>query len=429
MSWLIWIYRLLFLPTLIFLLPYYLLRMFRRGGYLRDFHQRIGFGKKLTAPSKPRIWIQAVSVGEILAIESLVRQLQEKEYEVVITTTTSTGYQLALEKYQENVSFTGLFPLDFLPFTYLTWQRIRPTLAILMESELWPEHLWQARQRKVPVLLVNARMSDHSFKRAKRVKWAYRSILQSLEGIAASSPQDLLRYTELGFTKKKAICSGNLKLDFELGQELTSEETKKWRQDMGFPQESAIILGSSTWPGEEDTLLEAFMKLLEKGLDCRLVLVPRHVERRHEIRQLLENQNLPWHFRTDIAPPPGPVKIYVADTTGELRNFTQLATVAFIGKTLPPNEGSQSPIEAAAFGIPSIYGPSTSNFRIISQQLESANASYRIKGHEDLFSCLFDLLNNGEQLRQMSEAARSWHMDNAGATKQTLNLFSKYLEP
>lgn len=429
MPWLIWIYRILFLPALILLLPYYLLRMIRRGGYLLDFPQRMGFGKILAAPSKPRIWIQAVSVGEILAIESLVRQLQEKKYEVVITTTTSTGYQLALEKYQGQVHFTGLFPLDFLPFTHLTWHRIRPTLAILMESELWPEHLWQAQRRKVPVLLVNARMSDHSFKRAKSLKWAYRPILQSLDGLAASGPQDLLRYIELGFPEKQSSCTGNLKLDFDLGPELTSVEKKNWRQEIGFPENSPILLGSSTWPGEEAALLTAFRRLLDEGMDCYLLLVPRHVERRNEIRKLLESQDLPWHFRTDINPPPNPVKIYVADTTGELRNFTQLATVAFIGKTLPPNEGSQSPIEAAALGVPSIFGPSTSNFRIISQQLESANASNRIKDATSLFPELFSLLNNSEQLQQMSNAARSWHLTNIGATQRTLNLLSKHLEP
>ena len=296
-----------------------------------------------------------------------------------------------------------------------------------MESELWPEHLYQARCRRVPVLLVNARMSDRSFNRAKGVTWAYRQILQSLAGLAASGQLDLERYLELGIPEKQATCTGNLKLDIDPGPELTDVAKKTLLEEIGFEENLPVILGSSTWPGEEAALLNAFQQLLDEGVDCRLLLVPRHAERRNDVRKILEEQQHPWHFRTDCPSPKNTVKIYVADTTGELRNFTQLATVAFIGKTLPPNEGSQTPIEAAAFGVPSLFGPATSNFRIICSQLDETGASIQITNAKALLPNLRKLLRNPGKLQKMSNAARSWHQTNLGATQRTLDFLSTHL--
>ncbi len=433
MPFIIWFYRFLFLPVLLLLLPYHLLRMIRRGGYLKDFSQRLGLGPGLPKGTKPRVWIQAVSVGEVLAIESLVNCLLEKDVEVIVTATTSTGYQLALEKYEGKTSFTGLFPLDFLPGSFLCWHRIKPTLAILMESEVWPEHIHQARKRNVPVLLVNARMSDHSFRSASKFAWAYGRLLQGLAGISASGQQDLKRYVELGFPMEKTTCSGNLKLDFDLGPEFSKNDKQSLLQQIGFYEPGGevpmIILGSSTWPEEESFLLDAFQSLIEEGIDCRLLLAPRHMERREEIRRLLARQHLPWHFRTDDRTKADSNKIYVADTTGELRQFTQLATVTFIGKTLPPNKGSQTPIEAAAFGVPSIFGPETTNFRDICQQLVEAGASVRIKNVDGLLPTLREILRNPQQREQMTLAAKKWHQANLGATRNTLDFLEPFLQP
>ena len=157
----IWIYRVLFLPLLLVTLPYYLRRMLKRGGYARDFHHRLGFLDRVPAKTAgvKRIWIQAVSVGELLAAAPLLESLQgDAGIEVVLTTTTSTGYTLARERYNDLAAALGVFPLDFWPCSSLAWRRVDPDLVILLEGELWPEHLHQARVRDVPVLLVNARL-------------------------------------------------------------------------------------------------------------------------------------------------------------------------------------------------------------------------------------------------------------------------------
>ena len=424
----IWLYRFLFIPAFLLLLPYYLIRMVRRGGYLRDFKQRIGFAPCLGRSEGRRVWIQAVSVGEVLAVEPLVDGLIGLGYEIVLTTTTSTGYKLARKKYDSKVRFTGLFQLDFLPIVRSSWKRLRPDICLLMESELWPEHLWQAHQRKVPIILVNARMSDRSFKRAKLVKFAYAPLLQSLAGLMASGQQDLDRYLDLGIDPEKAQLTGNLKIDVELSPVIDAERKAKLMDEIGFSKNIPVILGSSTWAGEELALTEVTQQLILAGIQCHLLLVPRHAERRGEIRKQLEGQSLSWHFRSDSLSPPITTTIYVADTTGELVKFTQISSVAFIGKTLSPNKGSQTPIEAAALGIPTIFGPATNNFRIICEELEEAEASVRVQDIDTLFEVLKALLDDTDRLNNMSRAATNWHKANLGASERTLE-FIKNLTP
>jgi 3-deoxy-D-manno-octulosonic-acid transferase len=162
----IWVYRILFLPALICSLPYHLWRMWRRGGYRHDFHHRFGLVDRPPpkAPGVKRIWIQAVSVGEAQALGPLLARLREQpNLEIILTTTTSTAYQIIREKYARDVQKVGVFPLDFWPFSRSAWRRLEPDLAVLMEGELWPEHLHQAHARKVPVALINARMSNRSY--------------------------------------------------------------------------------------------------------------------------------------------------------------------------------------------------------------------------------------------------------------------------
>jgi 3-deoxy-D-manno-octulosonic-acid transferase len=167
----LWVYRLLFAPVLAVLGPAYLLRMRRRGGYGTDFSHRFGSYPPLPAkrPSRPRVWLQAVSVGEMLAVGPLVEALHRSGIEVFLTTTTSTGYRLARERYGACTLGIGYFPLDWWPFAARAWRRVQPDVLILAEGERWPEALWQASRRGVPVLNINARISDRSFSRMTRL--------------------------------------------------------------------------------------------------------------------------------------------------------------------------------------------------------------------------------------------------------------------
>ncbi len=433
MSLLIWLYRLLWLPVFVASLPYYSIRMLRRGGYGKDFHHRLGFLPRHKKTAGERIWIQAVSVGEILAIGPLLKRLSKvKGLEIVLTTTTSTGYKLAREKYSSIVNTCCIFPIDAFPCTWLAWNNIRPTIAVLMESEVWPEHLRQAKARKVPVILVNARMSDRTYFYAYYLRPFFCPLLHSLAAICTSDEHAHDRFEVLTGKKVPLKLTGNLKFDLDLKPSLTEEEKKELLHSIGFLKDyespwPEVILGSSTWPGEEETLIQAFLRYKQESRHARLLLIPRHAERREEIRNLLKQTDISWHLRSSAEPPAGSVDIYVADTTGELRIFTQLATVAFIGKTLPPNIGGQTPIEAAAYGIPILFGPNHNNFRLICAQLISAGAALPVPHYKALPMIVTDLLKHPERLTKMAEAAAKWHQSNLGATKRTIGVISNFL--
>ena len=430
----IWIYRVLFLPLLLVTLPYYLRRMLKRGGYARDFHHRFGFLDRV--PAKPtevkRIWIQAVSVGELLAAAPLLESLHyDAGIEVVLTTTTSTGYSLARKRYKEMTTALGVFPLDFWPCSSLAWRRVDPDLVILLEGELWPEHMHQARVRDVPILLVNARLSDRSYKRYRKAPGAA-WLLRQPAAILASTRQDLERFVEIGTQPENVTLTGNLKFDVRIGPELTPGEVRELRREMGFYNDQTspdplVILGSSTWPGEEEALLETLTAALDLGIDCRLLLVPRHAERRSEIETLLQSRSHPCHFRSRNPQAPNSTLVYVGDTTGELKILTQAADLAFIGKSLPPHCEGQTPIEAAALGKPLLFGPGMSNFKDISRSLLKVGAARQTPDAKSLKENMLELLQDAETRKNMAEASRSWHKSNQGAVTKTLAAIRRFL--
>jgi 3-deoxy-D-manno-octulosonic-acid transferase len=196
-------------------------------------------------------------------------------------------------------------------------------------------------------------------------------------------------------------------------------------EELGFgsssqPETPLVLLGSSTWPGEEAMLLAAQQAALATGWEVRLLLVPRHAERRGEIIALLEKQPWPWHARSTGPRAPSPVKIYLGDTTGELARLTQAADVAFIGKSLPPHDGGQTPIEAAALGLPLVYGPRMSNFKDVCRSLEDAGAAERVADEASASSALLALLQDPARRAKMGAASRAWHIANQGATERTV---------
>lgn len=414
-------------------LPYYLRRMVKRGGYANDFHHRFGMVEHLPAKSKEktRIWIQAVSVGEVRAIQPMINELcRNKSNEIILTVTTSTAYTLAKEMYGEKILKVAVFPIDFYAFSNLTWQKYDPDLAILVEGELWPEHIHQANKRKVPVILINARLSDNSFKKYRKVKFlAKHLILDHLDLILTATPQDHERYLALGADSKKTHRTGNIKFDVTPKKILTDEEKLALKKEMGFISKdskklndkgSLILLGSSTWDKEEEMLLNTYKKALDKQVDCRLLLVPRHSERKFEIAEIMKKQPFTWHLRSIEKQAQTNCQVYIADTTGELSILSQVADVAFIGKSIPPNEGGQTPIEAAALGIPIVYGPNMSNFNYICKSLESSKAAIHCQAPEQVEASLIFLLQNPEMRKQLGSAASKWVKDNQGATEKTI---------
>jgi 3-deoxy-D-manno-octulosonic-acid transferase len=423
-----WAYRILFPLLLILALPYYAWRMLRRGGYGAGFAQRLGFFPKsgVRTPGKRRFWIQAVSVGEIEAIGPLLRQLKASgTAEIILTTTTSTGYRLAQERYVDVADRIGVFPADLWPCSALAWSRIRPDAVILVEGELWPEHLAQARAHGVPAYLINGRISDKSFARHLRFRRLSAYVLGHFRAIAASSEEDVRRFRELGFA---ATLTGNIKFDVASDAPMPAEDRARLRADLGFGADprTVVLLGSSTWKGEETILLRAVRDLRAAGRDVRLLLVPRHSERRAEVATEASASGLSWHQRsTGGAIAPADTIVHLADTTGELRRLTRAADLAFCGKSLAPHEGGQTPVECAAAGVAIVYGPHMSNFRDICRGLEQAKAAAKAKDAHELAALLSRLTADDASRAAMGRHGEVWHQGNRGATERTLALLQE----
>jgi 3-deoxy-D-manno-octulosonic-acid transferase len=419
----LWLYRLLFLPVLLVISPFYLRRMRRRGGYGENFRNRFGCFAPLP-PKRPgvrRVWLQAVSVGEVLAAGPIIAALaREAGVEIFLTTTTSTGYALAKEKYSAQVLGVGYFPLDFWIFSARAWRRIAPDVAVLTEGERWPEHIAQAARRGVPMLVMNARLSDRSFRRMQRVKFLMPSLFGGLTHILAASEHDDGRFRALGFAPEKITVTGNLKLDVTIPL-LNDGEKAKVRRELGFAADARVLLGSSTWPGEEEALLVAQQAVREAGVAVALLIVPRHAERRDEIEALLKKSGQPYHFRSR-GPIVGTAEVAVADTTGELRQLAQLADLVFCGKSLPPQTEGQTPVEAAALGKAILFGPGMANFRQIARELTACGGAQVVKNEAELAAMCAGLLRDDAKRTAMAAAARAWQQANQGAVAHTLEV-------
>ena len=413
----LWLYRLFFVPVLLLLAPRYVWRMRRRGGYRENFGHRFGGHPKM--PRKKairRVWLQAVSVGEMLAIGPLLEKLRLDNVEVYLTTTTSTGYRVANDRYRGLTIGIGYFPIDWWPFSRRAWNRISPDLAIITEGERWPEHLRQATKRGVPVVCINARISDRSFASLQRFRAAARLMFDGVTRLLPCSSHDEARFRELGVPPEKMTTTGNIKLDLAIPR-LSQSELDQLRRELGFGP-GFVLVGSSTWPGEEEALLDALRAVHDLGHRCSLLLVPRHAERRVEIERLLSRGGLRFHFRSR-GPAPGEVDVAVADTTGELRKLTQLADLVFVGKSLPPHSEGQTPVEAAALAKPIVFGPGMSNFRRIAEELLAQGAARRVVDADELRAEVARLLHDVKQRETLAKAAATWHRANAGAVDRT----------
>lgn len=426
----IWFYRIAFPFVALLLAPYYLSRMLKRGGYARKLSYRIGFWPKLAPKRKGirRIWIQAVSVGELSSISKLLDELlSNPQLEVVLSGTTSTGLSIAEKKYAGKLLAQGPFPLDWLPFSGLAWSRIQPDLTLTVDSELWPEHMQQASKRGIPFLILNARLSDRSYRRLQFFRIFHGILIPGNINVLASSEKQHERWMDLGLDPDQVTVTGNLKVDVVSKGRLEPVDKSKWLEEFGFGKECIVLAGISTWPGEEKILLDSIKKIREEGIDIRLLLIPRHVERREEIRKVLASSDLSLSLRTEVTKAPSGTIVYLADTTGELPELIKAADFAFLGKTIPPNSGGQNPIEPVSIGLPLVIGPSYQNFRETCAELFSHGIAFKAVEKKDVEELISEFAQNEQKRNDACDACFSWIQMQGSPTKTTLRLLHGFL--
>jgi len=366
-------------------------------------------------------------------LKPLIRLMREDgRFEIILTTTTSTAHALAARAYARDIAFLAYFPLDFWPISRRVWEIVQPDGCILMEAEIWPEHLHQAWLRQVPVFLINARMSERSFGRWSRMPAGIRAVFSMLHRIVAASEEDGQRFVDLGAPEDRVLVSGNLKLDFDPAPILGDHQVRQLQRELGLFDSGdgdsvpLILVGASTWPGEEEMLLRVWERLRDQDLACRLLLVPRHAERGKALREIFARSGRVVHFRTD-GMAPGPVEVTVADTTGEMVRLLQAADLVFVGKSMGQNRGGQNPIEAAALGKPVLFGPNMQNFRSVAQSMLEKGAALQVNDEEELLTQVTRLFRTPQARESQGRAARKWHETGKGATERTFTVLREAL--
>ena len=421
-----WVYNLLFPIAFAFLLPHFALRMLRRGGYGRHFLQRFGrYGAAeaalLAATGRP-IWIQAVSVGELAVAFSFMDELRRRDpaARFVLTTNTSTGHALALKKIQAPDA-TLYFPMDVPWVMARALRRIRPSAVVLVENEMWPNLIRYARKRGVPTVMINGRISEHSFRGYRKIRFITRRLLPQIHWFCVQSADDRDRLLALGAPADRVEIAGSAKYD--IGPTAPTAEARACAllAKLGVKPGNPVLVGGSTWAGEEEFLLDFYSeaKPLHPGLI--LVLVPRHAERREEVLEAVRRRGLSViqrsQFPDGVASPEKRPDVLLVDTTGELRGFYAAADVAFVGKSLTQT-GGQNPIEPARDGKPVVVGPHMENFAAIAKDFADARAWVQATDAADLKAHLLKLLGNAAERSRLGRAAAELVARQAGATRR-----------
>ena len=421
-----WLYNLLFPVAFACLLPHFLLRMLRRGGYARDFAQRFAAYRpeeaaRLAAPGRP-IWIQAVSVGELAVAFSFMDELRRRDpaLRFVLTTNTSTGHALALKKVRAP-DVTLYFPMDVPGVVARALRRIRPAAVVLVENEMWPNLIRQARRRGIPTIMVNGRISAHSFRGYRKIRFITRALLPQIHWFCVQSAEDRARLLALGAPADRVEVAGSAKYDLEPTAPTAEARARGVLAKIGVKPGDPVLVGGSTWDGEEEVLLDFALAARKTHPRLMLVLVPRHAERREEVRTEIRKRGMAVVQRSAFPDGAAPLAerpdVLLVDTTGELRGFYAAADVVFVGKSLTQT-GGQNPVEPAKDGKPIVVGPHMENFPVIARDFLAANACAQARDADDLKAILLRLLGDPAERARLGRAAADLVARQAGATRR-----------
>lgn len=417
----------LYLALLIAVLPVLVYKSWRTGKYRR------GWGEKLLGRVSPRIskrsciWFHAVSVGEVLQLEPIVERLPDG-IDVVVSTTTSTGHNVAKRKFAEHT--VCYFPLDFTWAVHSAMNRIQPDLIGLVELELWPNFIAEAHRRNIPTLVVNGRLSENSFRGYRKLGPFVRSIISKLTSIGAQTTEYAERFIELGANQESVAVTGSVKFD-RIQTNRESDEILDLRSQLGIQDDELVFLAGSTHAPEEEAAISAWQHLRTEFPKLRLLIAPRHAERFDEVADLIEAFKLPIcrksqravsasHFESGNSP------VILLDTLGELSTAWGLADVAFVGGSLT-QRGGQNMLEPAAFGAAVVLGPNTWNFKDVVESLVAEDAVRMISTSAELGSRIESLLNSPIQRLEMGRNAQKWIASQQGGADRTVEMIATCL--
>jgi 3-deoxy-D-manno-octulosonic-acid transferase len=417
----------LYVLVAVVLLPVWVHRLPRARRYRAGMQQRLGAAPRLAA-GVPRLWVHCASVGEAGIPRRLIEGLRRQfpRWEVVFSTSTDTGAARLRELYPGCAVF--YMPVDLSWCVRRAMERVRPSAVMLVELEVWPNFMLACRKLKLPVAIVNGRISPSSRRWVPRVQRHLRQMWDAVAVCCARSRDDAQGFVQVGMPARKVSVCGSLKYDL-LGGVPDQERVRRLAALFGIEERAPVLVAGSTHRGEEAILSAVYRDLRIRHRRLRMILVPRHVERAAEVASAVAARNLPVARKTELeAGRPLPKDaIIVVDTIGDLLDCYALAACAFVGRSLLRPGGGQNMMEPAALGKPVIVGPHTGNFRPDMQMLKDRGAALVVKDRQGLTAAVERLLSDPAGAARIGAAARQVILESQGATERTLRRLAPML--
>lgn len=429
------LYNILFLIVIILgfplILPIVLISAKRRKTVL----QRLGMQKVVKATrlnrncclEKKPIWVHALSVGEVLSAEPLVAGIINhfKNSKVFISVSTKTGFEIANKRFKDTADAVFFYPYDLALSVKHMAVKIDPAFVVIVESDIWPNFLFEMKKRTVPVVLVNARLSQRSFRGYKRLAVFSKPVFLSFAGICTQSMADAERFRSLGVPSGRITVTGNIKFE-QAGQFMPAPEIENLQRSIHIQPSQKVILAGSTHKGEEAILLEVFTKMKKEFSKLLLIVAPRDPERAGSVQRIFESAGFHTVLmrKLDKIAPDSTFDVIVVDALGVLKKLYALADVAFVGGSLVAC-GGHNPLEPAVFCKPVIFGHDMSDFAEISNMLVAAGGAFRVQDAESLYKTVSTLLRDHQKAQEMGKKAFKVFNDNKGAVEKTLKVIEK----
>jgi 3-deoxy-D-manno-octulosonic-acid transferase len=412
----IFLYHFMWTVVLLSVLP--LLPFIKRR---KRIAERLSFNLPPASLKGGNVWIHALSVGEVISAIPLVKalRLQSPEKGIVFTVTTSKGLGVAQKELKDNVNVLLPMPIDFWWCIKRMMNHVRPSVFILVETDIWPGLIDYLRRRGIKSILVNGRVSPRTFKSYRRFPLFTRMMLEPLETCLMQSDLDKRRLLVTGIEPEKVRTVGNIKYDRDWVP-MESEERQKLLRALNLGVENMIWVAGSTHPNEEEVLLETFKKLCPSFTHLCLILAPRKIERSKGILVQARDMGLEAVLKTGISKSRDPYDVVILDTLGELVRIYGISRVSFVGGSLVPF-GGHNLLEPAGFGCPVLFGPHTHNFVLMSELLVEAGGGWRVKDAEELYGAMKTLLADTEKCNVMGRLAKEFVEKNRGALERVMS--------
>jgi len=426
------LYNIILFAAAIIIAPYYLLKIIFTGKYRKSFIQKFGGRQtKILDGLKdgPRVWIHAVSVGEVTAAAPIVASLKKKnpEVEIIFSTSTETGQKMARKFIKEAAAFI-YFPLDILPIVNKVIKMAKPDIFVLVETELWPNFLHACKMHRIKTLMVNGRISPRSYRRYRMTRFFWTKVLNNLDAAGMISGIDSERLESIGMDCTKIKVLGNAKYD-GLAAMVSPVLQEEIARRFNARENERFFVAGSTHEGEEKIIIQVYKEIIKLYSDFKLIIVPRHIERTGDILDLLKQGKLnDFITLTDMnkGRQRKDERIIIVDVIGELFKVYSLAEFVYCGGSLVP-KGGQNILEAAAWGKVIFYGPSMEDFSQERILLEEAGCGITIRNEDELLRGIMQLLACPEELTGRGERGKAVVLSNIGASAGYADMINKYI--